>query len=149
MDRVRFLPRRSARIGAIKHPNIVPMERMAVPMEAVLDASASDMPAFFARVIMAVGSYTAPAHRPMIATVSNAAFTMVFRRYFGAKISANDDPRRRGCPAGRAWPACRGRPAVSFHRSGSFTRAMISTEIITGDNPQRNIARHPKRAPTV
>src|ERR1700687_2845016 len=99
MARVRFLPRRSARVGAIKQPNIVPMERMAVPMEAVFDACTTDMPAFFASVIMAGGSYTAPAHRPMIATVSNAAFTMVFRRYFAAKISANDDPHRRGCPA--------------------------------------------------
>src|ERR1700686_3051503 len=114
-----FLPKRSARIGAIKQPNIVPMERMAVPMEALFDACATDMPAFFARVIIAVGSYTAPAHRPMIATVSNAALTTVFRRYFGEKISASD-PQRRG------WPA------LSFHLSGSFTRAMIRTEIITG-----------------
>src|ERR1700675_1217620 len=112
------------------------MERMAVPMEALFDACATDMPAFFARVIIAVGSYTAPAHRPMIATVSNAALTTVFRRYFGAKISASD-PQRCG------WPA------LSFHLSGSFTRAMIRTEIITGDNPHRNIARHPKRAPPV
>src|SRR6202163_3904633 len=111
MARVRFLPRRSARVGAIKQPNIVPMERMAVPMEAVFDACTTDMPAFFASVIMAVGSYTAPAHRPMIATVSNAALTIVFRRYFGPKICAR-------APQYRAWPAARSWPAFSFHLAG-------------------------------
>src|ERR1700681_1056986 len=131
MANVLFLPNRSARIGATKQPNIVPMERIAVPMEAIFDASATDMPAFFASVIIAVGSYTAPAQRPMIATVSNAALTIVLRRYFAAKISPNDDPQRRGCPS------------FSLHRSGSFTRARIRTEIITGDKPHKNIARHP------
>src|ERR1700676_3124122 len=98
------------------------MERIAVPIEAVLDASATDIPAFFASVIIAVGSYTAPAQRPMIATVSNAALTIVFRRYLAENISASDAPQR-----------C-GRCAFSRHRSGSLTRARISTEIITGDN---------------
>src|SRR6202051_2142545 len=143
MARVRFLPRRSARIGAIKQPNIVPMERMAVPIEAVFDACATDMPAFFARVIIAVGPYTAPAQRPMIATVSNAALTIVFRRYLAEKIPASDATQRCGLPTRP------GSPAFSLHRSGSLTRARISTEIITGDNPQRNIGRHPNRAPTV
>src|ERR1700719_3967500 len=119
------------------------MERIAVPMEAVFDASASDIPAFFARVIIAVGSYTAPAQRPRIATVSNAALTIVFRRYLTEKISASDAIQRCGLPTRP------GSPDFSLHRSGSLTRARISTEIITGDNPQRNIVRHPNRAPTV
>src|ERR1700674_4193813 len=79
-------PRRSARIGAARQPSMVPMERITVPNEAVFEASAIVMPAFLAKLMIAVGSYTDPAHNPMIATVSKAAFTTVLFRYFGPRM---------------------------------------------------------------
>src|SRR6266404_198539 len=109
---------------------MVPMERITVPSEAVLEAWAMVMPAFLARVMIAVGSYTDPAHNPMMATVSKAAFTIVLLRYCGPKMP----------PAGRL---------PCFHRLGSLTRRVMSNETRTGERPNRNVARQLNRAPTV
>src|ERR1035441_5874047 len=52
---------RSASGGTTRQPRIVPIDNRPVPSEAIFTAVATAMPCFLARVMMAVGSYTAPA----------------------------------------------------------------------------------------
>jgi hypothetical protein len=83
------------------------------------------------------GSYTAPAHSPMIATVSSVAATIVRRRYCAEKIE-------------RSALACFAAPASArCHLSVSFTRRSTMIDTTTGTTPTRNIARQPKVAPIV
>src|SRR5947209_15636925 len=135
MAKVFLRPNRSARRGTARQPSMVPTERITVPNEAVLAACAMLMPAFFAKLRIAVGSYTDPAQRPIMATVSKVAFTIVLLRYCGPKIP---------------FPArLRETSIVCFHLLGSFSRRVISKETTTGERPHRNMARQPNRAPTV
>src|ERR1039458_413110 len=96
---------RSARGGTTRQPRIVPIDNRPVPSEAIFTAVATAIPCFLARVMMAVGSYTAPAHRPTIATVSRAALTMVRRRYCALKICASGLTARAGPGGARPDPA--------------------------------------------
>ena len=123
-------PSRSASTGRQRQPRIVPIDRIPVPIETMRAADGASIPAFFASCVMAAGSYTAPAHRPMIATVSRLALTRVRLRYTGPRISAS------GC-ARFASGSC------AFHRCGSLTFTSVIKATITGASPQRNIARHP------
>ena len=128
---VSLRPNRSASGGRQMQPRIVPIDSTPVPSDTIFAAAGADMPAFFASVVIAAGSYTAPAHSPMIATVSSVAFTIVRLRYAGPKISAS------GC-ARFASASC------AFQRSGSFTLRSVSTETI-----DRHEAAEKHRAPTV
>ena len=98
----------SATGGRQRHPRIVPSESTPVPIETIRAAPAAFIPALFASVVIAAGSYTAPAHRPMIATESSAAFTIVRLPVRSAKISRRADaisaPRTRA-PSSAAAPA--------------------------------------------
>ena len=56
---------------------MVPTDSSAVPKEAMRAAEGPSMPWARARMVMAVGSYTAAAHSPITATESSPDMTMV------------------------------------------------------------------------
>src|SRR5438876_8694240 len=123
--------------GTARQPRIVPIERRPVATDAILPASIGVMPAFVASWITAEGSYTAPAHKPIIATVSSAAATSVLFARVPLRIAA------------RGGLLCVADTPAFFHLSDSFTRVNTMIDATTGTTPVKNIARQPKCAPTV
>ena len=67
--------------GRAKNPLEFPAARIIVPYEASRAASAAVCPARSAICVTEAGTYTDPAHNPMMETKTSSALTMVRRAY--------------------------------------------------------------------
>src|SRR5436190_3631215 len=72
-------PSASASVGRTRQPRIVPAESTIVPYDARRAAFAEVKPSRSAISRTDVGTYTEPAHKPMIETRRNSALRIVFR----------------------------------------------------------------------
>ena len=96
-------------------------------------------PAWAARWMTEAGTYTDPAHNPMIETSRYAELRSVRRRYGGAKIERKARP---------IVQSARSRTLLC-HRAGSRTPRRIQATRKAGVPPNAKRARQPKRAPMV
>ena len=84
-------------------PRIVPAARIIVPYDARRAASATLCPSRTAICVTDAGTYTDPAHSPMIETKTSSELTMVRRAYVAEKSMRNAwRIDGRVCPSHRA-----------------------------------------------
>ena len=82
-------PSVSAIGGSTRHPSIVPAESSIVPYDARRAASCAAYPSRRAICVTDAGTYTEPAHSPMIETKRYTEFSTVRRLYMGENSFRN------------------------------------------------------------
>src|ERR1700722_19756077 len=83
-------PRRVASGAIIRQPRIVPVARSIVAHDAIRAACAVSYPSRTATCVTAPGTYTEPAHRPIMEIKTNRQLNSVRLRYSGEKSATNE-----------------------------------------------------------
>src|SRR5260370_39630911 len=103
-------------------------------------AASNDVcPALAARYVIAAGTYTEPAHKPIVETSWYMRLRNVRRRYRGEKISMNVCCKLHFSPR---------ESRLFSHRAGSLKPLRIKITSSAGTPPTTNIHLQPNRLPT-
>src|SRR5260370_42671656 len=103
-------------------------------------AASNDVcPALAAKYVIAAGTYTEPAHKPIVETSWYMRLRNVRSRYRGEKISMNVRFKLHFSPRG---------PRLASQRAGSLMPLRIKITSSAGAPPTTNIHLHPNLLPT-